>query len=132
MFFPCSSSDQTPILILTHGDLLSSEDRIDARLKISEYLEISETTGVYDIVCLTEYGFLAEESDPVTAFALTEAVYRTLLISDRTHIPKQKVEWGTVLDWSVVAISWLLCFLGSFLSLMSKICYSFGRRMLRF
>lgn len=67
-------ADENPILILTHGDKLSMEDRIDSRLKICEHLGISETAGVYDIVCLTEYGFLADEIDPVTAYALTEAV----------------------------------------------------------
>ena len=61
------AADEIPLLILTHGDLLSTEERIDGRLKICECLDISETNGVYDIVCLTEYGFLVEESAPVSA-----------------------------------------------------------------
>ncbi|KAH1057906.1 hypothetical protein J1N35_035971 [Gossypium stocksii] len=80
--------DENPLLILTHGDLLSTEERIDGRMKICEHLKISETNGVYNILCLNEYGFPVEESDPVSAYALTEAVYRALLIPDRSHFPK--------------------------------------------
>ena len=54
-------ADEDHMLILTHGDKLSMEDRIDGRLKICQYLGIMETTGVYAIVCITEYGLLAEE-----------------------------------------------------------------------
>lgn len=70
--------------MLTHGDLLTTEERIEGRLKLCERLGIPETNGVYDVVCLTEYGFLAEESDPVTAYVVAEAAYRALLISDGT------------------------------------------------
>ncbi|KAK9756889.1 hypothetical protein RND81_01G127500 [Saponaria officinalis] len=80
--------NQNPILILTHGDKLTATDRMNARTKICEVLGISETSGVYDIVCMTEHGVAAEECDPVTAYALTEAVYRALLISDMSHTPK--------------------------------------------
>ncbi|XP_024173642.1 uncharacterized protein LOC112179456 isoform X2 [Rosa chinensis] len=82
---------------------------------------VSETTGVYDIVCLTEYGFLAEESDPVSAYALTEAVYRALLISDRTHLPKK-----THQDWALIVLSWIMCFIASLFSLIAEICFKLG------
>ncbi|KAG9143971.1 hypothetical protein Leryth_024780 [Lithospermum erythrorhizon] len=64
--------DENPILILTHGDLLNSGDRISSRVKICEYLGISEITGSYDIACVTDQGILPEELDPVTAFSVTE------------------------------------------------------------
>ncbi|PRQ21686.1 putative P-loop containing nucleoside triphosphate hydrolase [Rosa chinensis] len=122
----CSSAfrncnDEKPILILTHGDMLSTEERIEGRLKICECVGVSETTGVYDIVCLTEYGFLAEESDPVSAYALTEAVYRALLISDRTHLPKK-----THQDWALIVLSWIMCFIASLFSLIAEICFKLG------
>lgn len=116
-------ADENPILIMTHGDMLQPEERLKARLKLSEFLGISEATGVYDIVCLTEYGFLAEESDPVTAFALAEAIYRALLISDRTHVPKRNLR-----DWAVMVLSWLLCFFGAVFSLLAEFCSKLGRR----
>lgn len=114
-------ADENPILILTHGDLLSAEERIEARLKLCESLDISETNGVYDIVCLTEYGFSAEDCDPVTAYAISEAVYRALLISDRSHIPKK-----SFYDWTALVLSWLLCFIADFFALLADICSRLG------
>lgn len=111
--FHCPSirkSNENPILILTHGDMLSMEDRINGRLKVCEYLGASETKGAYDIACLTEHGILPEESDPVTSYALTEAVYRALLQSDRTHLPKRKIK-----DWILPVLSWIMdCFAAFF------------------
>jgi hypothetical protein len=116
-------ADENPILILTHGDLLTTEERMDMRLRLCERLGISETNGVYDIVCLTEYGFLAEESDPVTAYALAEAVYRALLISDRGHSPKKNLQ-----DWALFVLSWLMCFMGALFSFLADLCSKLGQR----
>ncbi|XP_057475891.1 uncharacterized protein LOC130763877 [Actinidia eriantha] len=115
--FQCPSirkSNENPILILTHGDMLSCEERINARLKMCEYLGISETTGAYDIACMTEQGILPEESDPVTAFALTEAIYRALLQSDRTHLPKRKLK-----DWVLPFLSWIMCSIAAFFAMLA-------------
>lgn len=114
-------ADEKPLLILTHGDMLSTEERLEGRLKLCESLDISESTGVYDIVCLTEYGFLEEESDPISAYALTEAIYRALLISDRTHVPKK-----TPLDWLTLVLAWLLCFIGAVFAFLADVCSKLG------
>ncbi|GMN52354.1 hypothetical protein TIFTF001_021499 [Ficus carica] len=114
---------ENPILILTHGDMLTTEERIEGRIKICEWLDISETNGVYDIVCLTEYGFIAEDSDPVSAYALTEAVYRALLISDRSHPPKR-----SILDWTMLVLSWLMCFVAAIFACLAEICSKLGQR----
>ncbi|EEF47309.1 uncharacterized protein LOC8265163 [Ricinus communis] len=115
--------NENPILILTHGDLLTNEERIEGRIKICERLGIQETNGVYDVVCLTEYGFLAEESDPVTAYAVAEAVYRALLISDRGHFPSKKFQ-----DWAIFILSWLMSFLGIVFAFLAEICTALGQR----
>ncbi|GAA0185191.1 hypothetical protein LIER_32479 [Lithospermum erythrorhizon] len=81
--------NENPILILTHGDMLPVDDRIDTRAKICGHLGISETTGTYDIVCVTEFGLIANEYDPISAYAVSEAVYRALLMSDRSHLPRK-------------------------------------------
>lgn len=112
---------ESPILILTHGDLLSNDERIDARLKICEYIGVSETNGVYDIVCLTEFGFRAEESDPISAYALTEAVYRALLTSDRSYLPKR-----TLRDWSMFILCWLMCFFADFFAFLAEVFSKFA------
>ncbi|KAI3854597.1 hypothetical protein MKX03_005193 [Papaver bracteatum] len=98
-------SNENPILIMTHGDKLTVEERIDGRIKICEFLGVSETSGAYDIVCLTEHGILAEESDPITAYALTEAMYRALIFSDRTHSPKT-----AFMDYFLDFLNLIICF----------------------
>ncbi|XP_052186938.1 uncharacterized protein LOC127797820 [Diospyros lotus] len=121
---PLKRCNENPILILTHGDKLSTEERIDSRLKICQHLGVSETSGVYDIVCLTEFGFLADESDPITAYALCEAIYRALLISDRSHLPKKNFQ-----DWAFHCLSWLVCLLGVFFSLLGHIFSKLGQKI---
>ncbi|KAL0376388.1 UNVERIFIED_CONTAM: hypothetical protein Scaly_0756400 [Sesamum calycinum] len=120
-FSAVKSSNESPILILTHGDTLNAEERINSRLKICEYLGIPETSGAYDIPCLTEQGILAEQSDPVTAFALTEAVFRALLQSDRTHLPKWNFK-----DWLIWFLSWTMCCLASFFAVLADFFSRFG------
>ncbi|GMI69457.1 hypothetical protein HRI_000615000 [Hibiscus trionum] len=119
-------SNENPLLILTHGDLLSIEERIDGRLKICECLEISETNGVYDILCLNEYGFPVEELDPISAYALTEAVYRALLISDRGHHPKKKF-W----DMALSMLLWLLRFIGFCFAFLADVFSNLGKHKLK-
>lgn len=124
--FDCSAirnCNENPILILTHGDMLTTEERIEGRIKICDFLGISETTGVYDIVCLTEHGLLADESDPVSAYALTEAIYRVLIFSDRGHSPKRRI-----LDWIVVCVSWLMCGLAMLFAYISYLFSRLGHR----
>lgn len=121
------AADENPLLILTHGDMLSTEERIEARLKICEHLDVAETTGVYDVVCLSAYGFLADESDLVTAYALAEAVYRALLISDRSHLPKRNYQ-----DWGLFLLSWLICLIGAIFAFLAHIFSSLGQRVQKF
>ncbi|KAL1548151.1 hypothetical protein AAHA92_16424 [Salvia divinorum] len=113
--------NENPILILTHGDILSAEDRIGARLKICEYLGIPETSGAYDVACLTEKGILVEDCDPVTAFALTEAVYRALLQSDRSHLPKRKF-----VDLIIMFLLWIMSCIATFFAILAHFFSKFG------
>lgn len=119
-------TDENPILILTHGDMLTAEERVETRLKLCESLGISETTGAYDVACLSESGILPEDGDPVSAFALTEAVYRSLLQSDRTHLPKRKFK-----DWVLGFASWVLCILSSFFAMLANFFSRFGDKKRR-
>ncbi|KAK9139249.1 hypothetical protein Scep_008930 [Stephania cephalantha] len=115
--------NENPILIMTHGDLLTPEDRIAGRVKICEFLGVSEATGTYDILCLTEHGFLPEESDPVTAYALMESMYRALIFSDRSHCPRRSFkDWAVIVFVNIMcAISTLLTFLASMFSKLGQI-----------
>lgn len=104
--------------MLTHGDVLTMEERLEGRVKICQFLGISETTGAYDIACLTETGILADESDPVTAYSLTEAIYRALLFSDRTHPPKKCFN-----DYFFVCLTCLLYWVSAFFAFLGA-CFS--------
>ncbi|KAH6808638.1 hypothetical protein C2S51_026421 [Perilla frutescens var. frutescens] len=117
------NSNENPILILTHGDSLTPDDRVRGRVKICEYLGIPETSGAYDVACLAEQGILTEECDPVTAYALTEAVYRALLISDRSHLPKRKFKDSIIMFWY-----WLMSFLASFFATLADIFSKIGQQ----
>ncbi|KAL5996270.1 hypothetical protein ACLOJK_026344 [Asimina triloba] len=115
-YFPAiRRCNENPMLILTHGDELSAEERLGAREKICEFLGVSVATGAYDIVCLTEHGILAAESDPVTAYTLAEATYRALLFSDRSHAPRttlkeEALAWLSWAMWSIAAFfAFLAC-----------------------
>lgn len=106
--------DENPILVLTHGDLLTPDERITARLKICEFLGIPETSGAYDIPCLTEQGILPEEADPVTSYALCELVYRALMQADRSHLPKRKAR-----DWIMLIFSRIMWCIGSLFAILA-------------
>ncbi|KAM0024415.1 hypothetical protein Hdeb2414_s0022g00615531 [Helianthus debilis subsp. tardiflorus] len=101
--------------------MLQPIERLNCRIKICSYLGIPVTTGAYDIVCLTEQGILADESDLITSFALTEAIYRSLLQSDQTHLPKK-----TYKDWTIDVLSRSMCSLAFFFDMLSRIFQKWG------
>ena len=102
---------------MTHGDELTPEERIEGRIRICEHLGISETAGVYDVVCLNEHGPLVDEMDPVTAYSVSESIYRALLIADRCHPPKP-----SMMDWLAVAVSWAMSSLSAFFAFLACLC----------
>lgn len=103
--------------------MLSTEDRIISRLRICEYMGISEISGAYDIACLTEQGILPDESDAVTAFALTEAVYRSLMLSDRCHLPKKRFK-----DWTLLLLSWVMYCIASIFGFLANLFSKFDQK----
>ncbi|KAG1365275.1 hypothetical protein COCNU_12G002750 [Cocos nucifera] len=108
--------NDNPILVLTHGDELTAEERINTRVRVCESLGVSETVGVYDVGCANEHGCV-DEADPVTAYAVAEAVYRALLVADRGHPPKANVK-----DWVILVLSWAMCALSAFFAFLSASC----------
>ena len=122
--FRRAAEGRDPVVALTHGDLLAAEERVEARLTICESLGVSESTGAYDIACMNECGLLVDEFDVVTAYSLAEAVYRAILVADRSHLPKRKpVEWVL---YGVNRFMWFLSAVFAFISF----CFSSlaGRR----
>ncbi|XP_074563425.1 uncharacterized protein LOC141820045 [Curcuma longa] len=118
-----NSSTESPVLVLTHGDKLSPEERMAAREKVCAYLGVSETKGAYDISCLNEYGAAVEEMDPATSYAVGEAVFRALAAADRNHRPRIRPE-----DWLLLVVSWLMCGLAAIFAFLSSCCAKIGKR----
>ncbi|XP_072995051.1 uncharacterized protein [Typha latifolia] len=112
-----ASCNENPILVLTHGDELTAEERINGRIRICEFLGISDTGGVYDVPCINEHGALVDEMDPVTAYAVSEAIYRALLVADRGHPPKPSVK-----DWVLLALTWSMYTLSALFAFLSCCC----------
>ncbi|KAI4319385.1 hypothetical protein MLD38_032986 [Melastoma candidum] len=119
---PIRNLSERPLVVLTHGDKLLPRERIDGRIKICEALGVTESSGAYDIPCLTEYGILPEESDPVAAYAVAELVYRALLTSDRTHMPRRDVK-----DWAWFALSTALWLLSTIFRWLGDLCAGTGQ-----
>nr|XP_010914514.1 uncharacterized protein LOC105039897 isoform X2 [Elaeis guineensis] len=109
--------NENPILVLTHGDELTAEERIETRVRACDYMGVPETAGVYDVVCVNEHGLLADEMDPVTAYAVAEAVYRGLLLADRGHPPKPIIR-----DWLILVLSRSMCTLSAVFAFLSACC----------
>ncbi|EHA8590923.1 hypothetical protein COCNU_scaffold027584G000020 [Cocos nucifera] len=109
--------NESPILVLTHGDELTAEERIETRVRVCDYLGVSETAGVYDVVCVNEHGLLVDEMDPVIAYAVAEAVYRAVLLADKGHPSKPNIK-----DWLILVLSWSMCTLAAFLAFLSACC----------
>lgn len=74
-------------------------------------------SSAYDIPCLTEQWILAQESDTVTAFTVTEAVYGALLQSVITRQFK---------DGIVFFFSWIMWRLLPFFAILANFFSEFG------
>lgn len=107
--------NESPMLILTHGDELTAEQRLQARVLICESLGIPEALASYDVVCLNEHGVAAEDADPISAYAVAEAVYRALLFADRNHPPK-----NTFADRALAALQWLIGWIAAFFAFLAR------------
>ena len=113
-----------PILLLTHGDELTAEERIECHVRLCVFLGISETAGVYDVACHNEHGpILVDEMDPVMAYAVSESIYWALLVADGCHPPKHSPK-----DWLVLALTWAMWALSSLFAFLADFCSSLAKR----
>lgn len=69
-----SFKDDKPVVVITHGDLLSLSDRAKIRVHIGELLGISPTKQIFDI---------PEDKDPATALAIIDMLHYCLERADR-------------------------------------------------
>ncbi|MQM15669.1 hypothetical protein Taro_048618 [Colocasia esculenta] len=125
--FICSSTaphaGEDPVLVLTHGDELSAEERVEGRLRVCEALGVSPAGGAYDIACLNEQGLPVEELDPVTSYSLAEVVYKALLTADRGYTPRRRSK-----EWVLCFLSWIMWSLSALFAFLSYCCSKLAQR----
>lgn len=99
-------SDDKPVLVVTHGDLLSLSDRVRIRVYLAELLGIPPTGQIFDIpgiklcypcssdddydyiVTVTPITMSAEDNDAPTKLAISEMLTYCLERADRNLPPK--------------------------------------------
>ncbi|XP_073135325.1 uncharacterized protein [Henckelia pumila] len=69
-----SFKDDKPVVVITHGDLLSLSDRAKIRVHIAELLGISPTKQIFDI---------PDDKDPATALTIIDMLHYCLERADR-------------------------------------------------
>ncbi|WCJ37959.1 P-loop containing nucleoside triphosphate hydrolases superfamily protein [Euphorbia peplus] len=74
-----SFRDDLPVVVVTHGDLLSLPDRARVRVHLGELLGIPPATQIFDI---------PETSDPVTELTIVEMLRYSLEHADKNLPPK--------------------------------------------
>ncbi|GMJ08995.1 hypothetical protein HRI_004568700 [Hibiscus trionum] len=101
---PCLSfKDDKPVVVVTHGDLLSIADRVRVRVHLGELLGIPPAKQIFDI---------PENHDPVTELAIIDMLCYSLEHADR-NLPHKN--W--VRKVRISTIIYLLAMLGIALAL---------------
>ncbi|XWS47191.1 hypothetical protein CRYUN_Cryun14cG0131900 [Craigia yunnanensis] len=96
---PCLSfKDDKPVLVITHGDLLSIADRVRVRVHLGELLGIPPAKQIFDI---------PESHDPVTELTIVDMLRYSLEHADRNLPLKNRVR-----KISLSACIYLLAMLG--------------------
>ncbi|XP_012490894.1 uncharacterized protein LOC105803317 isoform X2 [Gossypium raimondii] len=104
---PCLSfKDDKPVVVITHGDLLSIADRVRARVYLGELLGIPPAKQIFDI---------PENHDPVTELTIVDMLRYSLEHADR-NLPYKN--WVMENVRKVPLFSWL-CVLAMLLGIAS-------------
>ncbi|XP_009348367.2 uncharacterized protein LOC103940015 isoform X1 [Pyrus x bretschneideri] len=82
--------DDKPLLVVTHGDLLSLDERARVRVHLGELLGIPPTTQIFDIP--------VESSDAVTQLTIVDMIRYSLEHAEKNLPRKRKVETLSLLS----------------------------------
>ncbi|XWS36597.1 hypothetical protein CRYUN_Cryun20dG0098300 [Craigia yunnanensis] len=97
-----SFKDDKPVLVITHGDLLSIADRVRVRVHLGELLGIPPAKQIFDI---------PESHDPVTELTIVDMLRYSLEHADR-NLPRKNWVTEKVHKVSLSACLYLLAMLG--------------------
>ncbi|KAG6787410.1 hypothetical protein POTOM_009049 [Populus tomentosa] len=96
-----SFNDDKPVVVVTHGDLLSLNDRARVRVHLGELLGIPPAKQIFDIpvgLCNKElwrfnhnHFLLAESHDPVTELAIVNMLHYSLEHADKNLPHKRQI-----------------------------------------
>ncbi|XVF72302.1 hypothetical protein PTKIN_Ptkin12aG0109900 [Pterospermum kingtungense] len=98
-----SFKDDKPVLVVTHGDLLSITDRVRVRVHLGELLGIPPAKQIFDI---------PESDDPVTELTIVDMLRYSLKHAER-NLPRKNLVKEKVRKVSLLACLYLLAILGA-------------------
>ncbi|CAN6554277.1 unnamed protein product [Malus baccata var. baccata] len=87
--------DDKPLLVVTHGDLLSLDERARVRVHLGELLGIPPTTQIFDI---------PESSDPVTELTIVDMIRYSLEHAEKNLPRRRKVDTLSLLPCMLLLI----------------------------
>ncbi|CAN6554274.1 unnamed protein product [Malus baccata var. baccata] len=88
--------DDKPLLVVTHGDLLSLDERARVRVHLGELLGIPPTTQIFDIP--------VESSDPVTELTIVDMIRYSLEHAEKNLPRRRKVDTLSLLPCMLLLI----------------------------
>lgn len=101
-----SFKDDMPVVVMTHGDKLSSQDRVFTRIFIGELFGVSPVDQVFDISCFTERSVHPGDVDAVNDLVLLNMLKFALERADK-NLP-YKATAGLLPNrmWGLIADKW--------------------------
>lgn len=78
-----SFKDDAPVVVMTHGDMLAPEDRVNTRIFVGELLGVSPVDQVFDISCFKERSVHPGDVDTVNDLVLLNMLKFSLERADK-------------------------------------------------
>lgn len=103
-----SFKDDRPVVVVTHGDLLSIPDRVRVRIYLGELFGVPPQTQIFDI---------PESNDPVTKLSIVDMILYCLERADR-NLPHKEWSLDKICKTSRFAFLFLLMLVIAFSSVL--------------
>ncbi|EYU26986.1 hypothetical protein MIMGU_mgv1a020328mg, partial [Erythranthe guttata] len=95
-----SFKDDKPVVVVTHGDLLSLSDRVRVRVFLGELIGVPSTTQIFDI---------PENNEPATTLAIVDMLIYCLERADRNIPAKVKSRFWSKVSYVVIyLLVWII------------------------
>ncbi|KAL8058007.1 hypothetical protein ABFX02_04G221000 [Erythranthe guttata] len=95
-----SFKDDKPVVVVTHGDLLTLSDRVRIRVYLGELIGVPPTTQIFDI---------PENNDPATTLAIVDMLIYCLERADRYIPAKLKNRLSSKISYVVIyLLVWII------------------------